>query len=138
MNEKFTVIYADPPWRYEQKNVHGSAEHHYPTMSIEEICSLPVKNLAAKDCVLFLWVTFPQLPEAFKVIEAWGFSYRSVAFVWVKKKQTLLLLVLWLGLLDQRKCGNLSAGSKRAPQTQIGFCSSTDCFPHRAAQQKAG
>lgn len=87
MNEKFTVIYADPPWRYEQKNVHGSAEHHYPTMSIEEICSLPVKNLAAKDCALFLWVTFPQLPEAFKVIEAWGFSYRSVAFVWVKRNK---------------------------------------------------
>ena len=87
MNEKFTVIYADPPWRYEQKNVHGSAEHHYPTMSIEEICSLPVKNLAAKDCVLFLWATFPQLPEAFKVIEAWGFSYRSVAFVWVKRNK---------------------------------------------------
>lgn len=87
MNEKFTVIYADPPWRYEQKNVHGSAEHHYPTMGIEEICSLPVKNLAAKDCVLFLWATFPQLPEAFKVIEAWGFSYRSVAFVWVKRNK---------------------------------------------------
>ena len=87
MNEKFTAIYADPPWRYEQKNVHGSAEHHYPTMSIEEICSLPVKNLAAKDCVLFLWATFPQLPEAFKVIEAWGFSYRSVAFVWVKRNK---------------------------------------------------
>ena len=49
--------------------------------------SLPVKNLAAKDCVLFLWVTFPQLPEAFKVIEAWGFSYRSVAFVWVKRNK---------------------------------------------------
>lgn len=62
--------------------------------------------------------------------------FRSVCMG--QKKQTLLLLVLWLGLLDQRKCGNLSAGSKRAPQTQIGFCSSTDCFPHRAAQQKAG
>lgn len=78
--EKFSIIYADPPWRYEQKNRQGSAELHYPTMSIEEICSLPVADLAAKDSVLFLWATFPQLPEALKVIKAWGFSYRSVAF----------------------------------------------------------
>ena len=49
--EKFSIIYADPPWRYEQKNRQGSAELHYPTMSIEEICSLPVADLAAKDSV---------------------------------------------------------------------------------------
>lgn len=85
--EKFSIIYADPPWRYEQKNRQGSAELHYPTMSIEEICSLPVADLAAKDSVLFLWATFPQLPEALKVIKAWGFSYRSVAFVWIKRNR---------------------------------------------------
>ena len=85
--EKFSIIYADPPWRYEQKNRQGSAELHYPTMSIEEICSLPVTDLAAKDSVLFLWATFPQLPEALKVIKAWGFSYRSVAFVWIKRNR---------------------------------------------------
>ena len=53
-------------------------------MSIADICALPVHTLAAPDCVLFLWVTFPILPDAFKVIETWGFSYKSVAFVWVK------------------------------------------------------
>ncbi len=84
---KISIIYADPPWRYEQKNRQGSAELHYPTMSIEEICSLPVADLAAKDSVLFLWATFPQLPEALKVIKAWGFSYRSVAFVWIKRNR---------------------------------------------------
>ena len=76
--EKFSIIYADPPWRYEQKNRQGSAELHYPTMSIEEICSLPVADLAAKDSVLFLWATFPQLPEALKVIKAWGLLWSSI------------------------------------------------------------
>ena len=50
------------------------AENHYPTMSIEEICALPVSELAAKDSTLFLWATFPQLNEAFRVIDAWGFK----------------------------------------------------------------
>lgn len=87
MKNKFTVIYADPPWKYNQNKASGAAEHHYPTMSIEEICALPVESLAEKDAALFLWTTFPQLPEALQVIKAWGFSYRSVAFVWVKQNR---------------------------------------------------
>ena len=98
--EKFSIIYADPPWRYEQKNRQGSAELHYPTMSIEEICSLPVADLAAKDSVLFLWATFPQLPEALKVMTAWGFSF--CGFCMDKEEPALLLMVLRSGVLDQR------------------------------------
>ena len=60
--QKYHIIYADPPWRYECKRT-GAAEHHYPTMSIDELCALPVERLAEKDCLLFLWATFPQLPE---------------------------------------------------------------------------
>ena len=81
--EKFSIIYADPPWNY-RNGGNGSARKHYPLMSVSEICALPVQTLTAPDCVLFLWVTFPILPDVFKVIEAWGFSYKSVAFVWVK------------------------------------------------------
>ena len=54
-------------------------------MTIPEICALPVGELAAPDCALFMWVTFPVLPWAFDVIESWGFTYKSVAFVWVKR-----------------------------------------------------
>lgn len=79
--------YADPPWRYSAKKVQGAAENHYPTMSIEELCALPVADLAAPDSALFLWATFPQLPEALRLIEAWGFTYKSVAFVWLKKNK---------------------------------------------------
>ena len=65
----------------------GAAEKHYPTMSIDELCALPVPELAAKDCALFLWATFPQLPEALRLIRAWGFRYRTVAFVWLKRNR---------------------------------------------------
>lgn len=86
-NGKYGVIYADPPWRYEMKRGNGVAENHYNTMSIEEICALPIARLAAKDSALFLWATFPQLPEALRVIGAWGFKYKTVAFVWLKQNR---------------------------------------------------
>lgn len=83
----YNIIYADPPWRYEQRTVQGAAENHYPTMSIDELCALPVPELAAKDCALFLWATFPQLPEALQLIRTWGFRYKTVAFVWLKRNR---------------------------------------------------
>ena len=62
IEKKYGIIYADPPWKYAQKRLSGAAEHHYPTMSIEELCALPVAGLAAEDSALFLWATLPQLP----------------------------------------------------------------------------
>ena len=67
--KKYKIIYADPPWRYARSKVQGAAEKHYPTMSIEELCALPVKEIADKDCILFLWATFPQLKEALQLIK---------------------------------------------------------------------
>ena len=84
---KYNIIYADPPWRYTSKSCQGAAEKHYPTMKIQDLCTLPVAALAAEDSVLFLWATFPQLPEALRLIRAWGFKYKSVAFVWLKKNK---------------------------------------------------
>jgi N6-adenosine-specific RNA methylase IME4 len=85
---RFPVIYADPPWRYENPPMGGgnrSIENHYPTMTLEEICALPVGDLAADDAMLYLWATSPKLAECMKVIEAWGFMYRT-SLVWVKDK----------------------------------------------------
>ena len=82
--KKYGVIYADPPWRYRNKPNGRSPESHYPTMPIEDIKALPVKDLAADDCVLFLWVTFPQLKDAWGVMEAWSFTFKTIGFVWVK------------------------------------------------------
>ena len=85
--KKYTVLYADPPWRYRNKPNGRSPESHYPTMKTEDICALPIQALAAEDCALFLWVTMPMLFEAQKVLAAWGFRYKTVAFVWVKQNR---------------------------------------------------
>lgn len=82
----FGVIYADPPWEYEfSKSDSRSIEAHYPTMPIEEICALHIP--VEEDAILFLWTTSPKLEEALRVIEAWGFEYRT-NMVWVKGKET--------------------------------------------------
>ena len=88
--KKYSVIYADPPWRYRvysKKGLGRSAESHYPTMSLEDIKALPIGELAAKDCVLFMWITFPCMQEALQVLEAWGFEYKTTAFVWIKQNR---------------------------------------------------
>jgi N6-adenosine-specific RNA methylase IME4 len=84
---KYGVIYADPPWRFEVWSDGGkdrSAENHYPTMTFDQIAALPVDDLAAPDCALFLWAVMPQLAEALTLIEAWGFTYKTCGFNWVK------------------------------------------------------
>ena len=83
----FNVIYADPPWTFQTWSAEGkgrSPEKHYDCMSLADVRALPVQDIAAEDCTLFLWVTDPLLPEAFKLIEAWGFTYKTVAFYWAK------------------------------------------------------
>lgn len=79
----FPIIYADPAWSYAQGG-RGSTDGHYPTMSVKEIQALPVKRLASPNAVLFLWGTWPQLPVVLETMSAWGFEYKTVAFVWVK------------------------------------------------------
>lgn len=88
--KKYEIIYADPPWQYKvysKKGESRSAESYYPTMSIEDICKLPVKNIADDNCVLFMWMTFPTLREGLEVISKWGFKYKTVAFVWIKQNK---------------------------------------------------
>lgn len=60
--KKYGIIYADPPWAYRNKHCKGSALAHYNTMRLEDICNLPVREIAAQDCVLFLWATYPMRP----------------------------------------------------------------------------
>lgn len=89
--DKYRVIYADPPWQYNNAGVindsdsYGRAARHYPTMSIAELCDLgeQVKEMAEPNAVLFMWVTSPLLEECFDVIRAWGFQYKT-SFVWDK------------------------------------------------------
>jgi N6-adenosine-specific RNA methylase IME4 len=83
----FGAILADPPWTfrvYSGKGKSRSAERHYDTLTTEQLALLPVHKLAAKDCMLFLWVSWPLLFEAKQVIDGWGFTYKTCAFDWMK------------------------------------------------------
>lgn len=96
MTDKYNVILADPPWKYSSGRTggerkkgatgKGGCEKHYPTMTNKELLqmSLFVRAMAAPQCVLFLWVTMPQIEFALKLMKAWGFKYKTNGFTWVK------------------------------------------------------
>ena len=84
MGVKFGTIYADPPWQYSNQSTRGSTDDHYDgTMSIDELCELPVPEVTAEQAHLHLWTTNAFLFDTQKIMEAWGFEYKST-FVWVK------------------------------------------------------
>ncbi len=83
-NKKYDIIYADPAWSYGGKLPQRAKEQHYPVMELDDICALPVNDIASDNCALFIWVTFPLLQESFEVIKSWGFDYKTCAFAWVK------------------------------------------------------
>lgn len=101
--KKYDVIYADPPWDYGGKmqydrsgiksqnigfgkNVFiSAADFKYPTLKLSELKRLDVASIAAEDCILFMWTTGPQLANSIRLGEAWGFEYKTVAFVWDKQ-----------------------------------------------------
>ena len=87
---KYRIIYADPPWKYgnTMPESYGVQDDHYKLMTLQEICDLPVKNLAQDNAVLFLWATSPILEESFQVVKAWGFQYKA-HFVWDKVKHVM-------------------------------------------------
>ena len=83
---RYEIILADPPWLYsnEQNKDPSRGGVVYPKLTLAELTALPVSLIAAPDCLLFLWVPFPKLPEGLTVLEAWGFRYITTPFVWVK------------------------------------------------------
>jgi len=85
-NKKYQIIYADPPWSYDDPkgNDPKLGGITYPVMTNEEIASLPIINITDNNCSLFFWVTMPKLEDAFPIIKAWGFKYITCAFTWVK------------------------------------------------------
>jgi site-specific DNA-methyltransferase (adenine-specific) len=92
-NKIYQVIYADPPWCYNDKCDDGAiqsggVDKHYPTMELLEICELPINKLCSDNAVLFIWTTSPLLEDSFAVIRAWGFIYKA-SFVWDKIKHNM-------------------------------------------------
>jgi len=85
-DKKYQIIYADPPWEYTSKSIPPNREviNHYPTMNLNAIKKLPLRQIINKNCYLFLWVTSPNLDIGIDVLKFWGFQYKTVAFAWIK------------------------------------------------------
>ena len=151
-NKKYQVIYADPPWDYggkmqydkttikgenigfEKKIFLSSAGFKYPTLKLKQLKTLDVKSIADDDCILFMWTTGPQLANSVELGEAWGFEYKTVAFVWDKMihnpgrytlSQTEFVLVFKKGKIPQprgaRNVRQMVAGHNGRHIMQISF-----------------
>lgn len=104
-NKKYNIIYADPAWSYNDKRdkhprISGGATTHYKTMELEEIKKLPVKDISADNCMLFLWATFPNLQEALDVIKAWVLIIKLWVFHGLKLTKMMVSHFLVLGIIQ--------------------------------------
>ena len=90
-SRKYSIIYADPPWRYKvwsrDTGLGRSADSHYSTMEKQDIEALPINEISNKDSVLFLWVTAPCLEQGLELVKKWGFKYKTIGFNWVKQNK---------------------------------------------------
>jgi N6-adenosine-specific RNA methylase IME4 len=137
-DKKYDIIYADPPWTFKNYN-DATADRwvgdQYGLLSLEGIKNLPVKDIASDNSVLLLWATFPTITSAFEVINAWGFTYKTVGFVWVKKNKIADSLFWGMGywtrsnaevclLATRGKPSRVSAGVHQVVQAPVGKHSS--------------
>lgn len=118
---KFAVIYADPPWAWGKaplvdRGAARAVEKEYPTMQPDEIERLPVANLAAENCALFLWATGPKLKVALSVMAAWGFDYKTIGFVWAKKNRKSEGLFMGMGFYTRANAELCLIGTRGSPK----------------------
>lgn len=133
---KYNIIYADPPWKYDDKGCRGAAEHHYNTLTVEELKKLPVNELAADNCILFIWGTYPMLREMFEVIEAWGFEYKSLGFQWVKLTSTKRKFAFGLGHYTRSNTEPCFIAVKGKPQILVNNMSQLVITPNLKHSKK--
>lgn len=116
--KKYNVIYADPPWSYDNKKtgraLNGSganmaADDKYSTMTTDDICNFPIKTIIDKQCILFIWSVVPMMPEAFSVINAWGFQYKTM-LTWRK------IMSQGLGYWFRGQCEHLLVATIGSPK----------------------
>lgn len=115
---RYSIIYADPPWKYKvwSEKATRTADSHYDIMSIDEIKSLDVQSIADENSALFLWATAPCMPQAFEVIEAWGFTFKTVAFVWVKRNKVSDSYFFGLGHWTRANAEFVLLGTRGSPK----------------------
>jgi len=141
MNKKYNIIYADPPWSYRDKRdkhprLCGGASAHYNTMTIEEIKNLPINKLADDNCMLFIWVTFPNLQGGLDVIKAWGFTYKTLGFSWIKTNKKNGKPFFGIGYYTKSNCEVCLIGVKGKPIVVSNKVSSVIIAPREEHSKK--
>ena len=119
-DKKYKVIYADPPWRYnDNKKIHpkrrGTATRHYPTMAIEDMKKLKVQDISDENCYLFMWATFSNLKEGLDLMESWGFKYKTLGFSWIKTNKINNKPCFGIGYYTRSNCEVCLIGLKGKP-----------------------
>lgn len=118
-NNKYKIIYADPPWNYKDKRkgkrISGGAESHYPTMKINDLKRLPINEISEDNCMLFMWVTFPNLQEGLELIKSWGFKYKTLGFSWIKTNKNNSKPFFGIGYYTKSNCEICLIGVKGKP-----------------------
>lgn len=135
-DKKYSIIYADPPWSYKDKKCNGNCESHYKAMSLKDILTLPIGSIADKDCVLFLWGAYPMLQEALKTVDAWGFTYKTIGFQWIKQNKSGKGFFFGLGRWTRGNTELCLIATKGKPKRQSAAVSQLVFSPLRRHSQK--
>lgn len=140
-DKKYNIIYADPAWSYKDKRdshprMSGGATSHYPTMTIEEIKALPIRDITDTNCMLFLWVTFPNLQEGLDIIKSWGFKYKTLGFSWIKTNKNNGKPFFGIGWYTKSNCEVCLIGVKGKPIKQSNSVSSVIIEPREEHSKK--
>lgn len=122
-NKKYKIIYADPAWTFKTWSKKGNGRSpKYDLMTIEDIKKMPVNNIADKNCILFIWVTYPLLKQGLDTIEAWNFKYKTCGFSWIKKNKKSDSLFWGLGYYTRSNneiCLLATKGSPKRISTRV-------------------
>lgn len=138
--KKYNVIYADCPWSYDNKKTGGQlnsgADDKYVTMSLDDVCKMPIAKISDKNCILFLWAVVPMMPEAFQVLESWGFKYKTM-LTWRK------IMSQGMGYWFRGQCEHLLVATKGSPKAfRQQICNYYECnfelTDDQVHQQKVG
>jgi N6-adenosine-specific RNA methylase IME4 len=136
----YRAILVDPPWPFKTRSCKGkgrSAEAYYDTMSLADIKALPVGDFAARDCALLLWVNTPLLDRMSEVMRAWGFTYKSTGFVWVKcNKDGASFTRLGQGYGARKQSEQCWLGTRGRPKCRSRAVREVIIAPRRAPHQK--
>ena len=140
-DKKYSIIYLDPPWKYNSRDNHktrfrGGACGHYDLMSMDEIKMLPIQDISADNSVMFLWCTFPYLEDQIKLFSHWGFSYRTLGFSWIKTNPKNGKPFFGVGYYAKSNCEVCLMGIRGKMKPVSNSVSSVIISPRREHSQK--